>query len=319
MDPRNLSLKPLIFWLEAERPINWRQRFGRESILEVEIGFGYGEFLVHLAQKYPARNFVGLELRWASIRKALRNIAQAKSSNVRLIQADARVALDRLFLPKSLLRAQALFPDPWPKKRHAKHRLFSHAFLILLNSRLVGGGEAHIITDYQPYLDWILEQVPGTGFEAYRKSMPPRFRTKYERKWHESGQKEFYELRLLKQEHVEIPLKEDRPLMTYHVEHFDPDHFDPLNERGDTVAQFKEFLYDPKRQKGMVMVVVAEENLTQHFWIEITQERGRWYIRLAKGCGVVPTMGVQRALDLVRDAAHQQGNITRRNTKKNWA
>jgi tRNA G46 methylase TrmB len=51
MDPRNLSLKPLIFWLEAERPINWRQRFGRESILEVEIGFGYGEFLVHLAQK----------------------------------------------------------------------------------------------------------------------------------------------------------------------------------------------------------------------------------------------------------------------------
>ncbi len=305
MDPRDLSLKHLILWLKTERPIDWRRQFGRETILELEIGFGYGDFLVQLAKKHPERDFVGLELRWASIQKALRNITQAKAHNIRLIQADARVALDRLFLPQSLHRVYALFPDPWPKKRHAKHRLFSHAFLRLLNSRLVGGGEAHIITDYQPYLNWILEQVDGTGFEVNRRSIPPRFGTKYERKWHEGGQREFHELRLLIREHAEIPLKEDIPLMTYHVDHFNPDRFHPLNERGDTVAEFKEFLYDPKRQKGMVMVVVAEENLTQQFWIEIGQERGRWYIRPSKGCGVVPTTGVQRALDLVRDAAHQ--------------
>lgn len=305
MDPRDLSLKPLILWLKAERPINWRQQFGRETILEAEIGFGYGEFLVQLAQKHPERNFVGLELKWAPVRKALRNIAQAKAGNVRLIQVDARVALDRLFLPKSLHRVYALFPDPWPKKRHAKHRLFSHAVLKLLNSRLGSGGEVRIITDCQAYLNWILEQVPGAGFAANCKSIPPRFGTKYERKWHVSGQKEFYELRLLKRDHVEIPLKEDTPLMTYHVEHFDPERFQPINERGDTIAEFKEFLYDPKRQKGMVMVVVAEENLTQHFWIEIGHERGHWYIRPSKGCGVVPTTSVQRALDLVRDAIPQ--------------
>jgi len=221
------------------------------------------------------------------------------------IQADTRVVLDRLFLPKSLHRVYALFPDPWPKKRHAKHRLFSHSFLKLLNSRLVSGGEVRIITDYQPYLNWILEQVPGTGFESYCKSIPPRFGTKYEHKWHESGQKEFYELRLLQQEHVEIPLKEDTPLMTYQVEHFDPDRFHPVNERGDTIAEFKEFLYDHKRQTGMVRVIVAEENLTQHFWIEIGREGECWHIRPAEGCGVVPTMGVQRALDLVHDATHQ--------------
>jgi tRNA (guanine-N7-)-methyltransferase len=305
MDPRDFSLKPFIFWLKAERPIDWQRRFGRETILELEIGFGYGEFLVQLAPKYPERNFVGLELRWAAIRKALRNIAQARAHNVRLMHVDARVALERLFLPKSLHRVHALFPDPWPKKRHAKRRLFSHAFLTLLNSRLAGGGETLIMTDCQPYLNWILEQVPGTGFEAYPKSIPPRFGTKYESKWHESGQKEFCELRLLKQEHVEIPLKEDTPLVTYYVEHFDPDNFRPVNERGDTVAEFKEFLYDPKRQKGMVMVVVAEENLTQHVWIEIGQKRGRWYIRPSKGCGVVSSTGVQRALDLVRDATHR--------------
>ncbi len=305
MEPRDLSLKPLILWLKAERPIDWQRRFGRGTILEVEIGFGYGEFLVQLAKAHPERNFVGLELKWAPVRKALRNIAQARTHNVRLIQADARVAFDRLFLPNSLHRVYALFPDPWPKKRHAKHRLFSHAVLKLLNSRLVSGGEVRIITDCQPYLNWILEQVPGAGFAANCKSIPPRFGTKYEHKWHVSGQKEFYELRLLKRDHVEIPLKEDTPLMTYHVEHFDPERFQPMDERGDTIAEFKEFLYDPKRQKGMVMVVVAEENLTQHFWIEIGQERGLWYIRPSKGCGVVPTTSVQRALDLVRDAILQ--------------
>ena len=305
MNQRNPSFKPLILWLKAERPIKWQQRFGSERILEVEIGFGYGEFLVRLAQTHPERNFVGLELKWASVQKALRNIAQANVTNVHLIQAEARVAFDRLFLPKSLHRVYSLFPDPWPKKGHAKNRLFSHAFLKLLNSRLVGGGEARIITDYQPYSNWILEQVPGTGFEAFCKSIPPRFGTKYERKWHERGQREFYELQLLKQEYVEIPLKEDTPLKSYHVEHFDPDRFQPANERGDIVVEFKEFLYDPKQQKGMALVVVAEQNLTQNFWIEIGQERELWYIRPAKGYGVVPTMGVQRALDLVYDATHQ--------------
>ncbi len=304
MNPGNPSLKSLILWQKAKRPINWRERFRRETILEVEIGFGYGEFLVRQAQAHPERDFVGLELKWASVQKALRNIAKANAINVRLLRTDARIAFDRLFLPQSLHRVHSLFPDPWPKKRHTKHRLFSHAFLRLLNSRLVSGGEARIITDYQPYSDWILEQVPGTGFEVFCKMIPPRFGTKYETKWHESGQREFYELKLLKREHVKIPLKEDRPLKTYHLEQFDPDRFHPMDERGETVIEFKEFLYDPKHRKGMALVVVAEENLTQNFWIEIGQSRERWYIRPAQGCGVVPTAGVQRALDLAYDAAH---------------
>jgi hypothetical protein len=41
MNPRNPSLKPFIPWLKAERPIDWQQRFGREAVLEIEIGFGY--------------------------------------------------------------------------------------------------------------------------------------------------------------------------------------------------------------------------------------------------------------------------------------
>lgn len=275
----------------------------------MEIGFGNGELLVRLALAHPERNFVGLELKWASIQKALRNIGRANATNVRLLQADARVALDRLFMAQSLQRVYALFPDPWPKKRHTRHRLFSHSFLKLLNNRLLNGGEARIITDYQPYVNWILEQVPRTGFEVSCEKIPPRFGTQYERKWHGSGQEEFHEIQLLKREHAEIPLKEDSPLKAYYLERFDPDRFKPKDQRGQTVVEFKEFLYDPKRRKGMVQVIVAEEDLTQNFWIEIGQKGERWHVRPARGCGIVPTVGIQRALDLVYEATKEGSGL----------
>jgi hypothetical protein len=104
---------------------------------------------------------------------------------------------------------------------------------------------------------------------------------------------------------VEIPLKEDIPLKTCYLDHFDSKRFKPVDERGETVIEFKEFLYDPKRQKGMVQVVVAEENLTQYFWIEIGQRRERWHVHPTRGCGIVPTVGVQRALDLVHEATQK--------------
>ncbi|RMF94098.1 MAG: tRNA (guanosine(46)-N7)-methyltransferase TrmB [Nitrospinota bacterium] len=303
MQPRYLSLKSFLPWKQVSHPIDWTAQFGRAAPLEVEIGFGNGAFLVRQAQMYPERNFIGLELEWASVQRALRRIAQANVHNVRLLQVDARTAFERFFLPQSLTYVYSLFPCPWPKKRHAKHRLFSHPFLQLLNSRLVPEGEVQIVTDHYPYLQWVLEQVSDTGFAVHWKQIPPRFDTKYERKWYEQGQEQFYELRLHKITHLDIPVKEEIRVETYWVECFDPDRFQPVNERQAATVEFKEFLYDPKRLKGMVRVVVAEENLVQSFWIEIVQREGRWQIRPARGCDVVPTLGVQRALDLVRDAA----------------
>ncbi len=296
------SLKPLIPWKRTARPIDWRQAFGREAPLEVEIGFGNGEFLVRRALARPAHNFVGIELEWPSTQRALCKLAQANVSNVRLIQADARIALERLFLPRSLHHVYSLFPSPWPKERNIKERLFSQAFLKLLNSRLMAEGETHIVTDHRLYLAWVMEQLPDTGFQVLRKTAPARFDTKYERKWQGEGQERFYDLRLVKHTHQEIPLKEDVELRTYRVPHFDPARFAPTGERAEVIVEFKEFLYDPQRQKGMVRAFVAEESLKQEIWVQIARREPDWHIGLARGCGFVPTAGVQRALDLIRDA-----------------
>jgi tRNA (guanine-N7-)-methyltransferase len=305
MKIRYFSLAPFIAWQQLSRPVNWAGIFGRSARLEIEIGFGNGEFLAQRAQAHPQTNFVGLELEWVSVQRALRRLNQAGISNVRLLQIDARIALERLVQPQSVAHIYTLFPCPWPKERHVKHRLFGHAFLQLLNSRLQPGGSAHLVTDHHPYMEWILEQTTGTGFDVQCAPIPPTYRTKYEQKWLDKGQEEFYDVKLYKQQDQPIPLIEDISLQTHRLDHFDPEAFPLVHERGPISVECKEFLFDPKRQRGMVWVFAIEESLTQNFWIEIVYYNRLWHIRPARGCSVIPTMSVQRALDMVRDAAQR--------------
>jgi tRNA (guanine-N7-)-methyltransferase len=303
MKARYLSLRPFLPWRQVERPVDWARQFGRQAPLEVEIGFGNGGYLVRRARAHPERDFVGIEVEWASVRRALRKTARAEVTNVRLIQVDARVALARLFRPRSLDRVYALFPCPWPKDRHMERRLFSQSFLKLVNSRLVAKGEVRVVTDHQPYLRWMLAQLPDTGFEWRWRAVGPRFGTKYERKWRGQGQEEFYQLRLRKRRHLDLPVQKDVAVAPRFVERFDPERFRPVDGRGDVTLAFKEFFYSPARQKGLVRVVIVEGYLTQHLWIEAAREGNSWSVRVSQACAHVPTAGLQRALDRVRDAA----------------
>jgi tRNA (guanine-N7-)-methyltransferase len=217
--------------------------------------------------------------------------------------ADARVAFDRLLDEKSIQSIHALFPCPWPKQKHAKHRLFSRPFLTLLSSRLVEEGELLLVTDDRIYHGWILKQIPDKGFHIQRDMVPRQFYTKYEEKWHRMGQDEFFQIKLEKKHHLKRPVKEDLTLKTLHIKRFNPQEFRPRNARGEITVDFKEFLYDQEKEKGMVRTVIVEEHFIQHVWIDIAKGSKDWLIQPAKGCSMLPTAGVQRALDLVRDGA----------------
>lgn len=301
--PRYISLQPFVPWREQERPIDWREIFGREGPLEVEIGFGNGEHLVRMAQRYPESNLIGIESSWESTQRALRRLAQVGIPNVRLLQIDARTAFDRLFREKSVDRVYALYPCPWPKERHVKHRLFSKTFLQRVNNRLSPQGRLQIVTDHPLYAEWIVGESKGCGFGVDLQKRPARFGTKYERKWQKVGQEEFFEITLVKQKHLPSPIKEDIPLKTYSLKHFDAGNFKPKNVRNGVSIDFKDFIYDPQRRKAMVLVVAVEENLVQTFWIEIVKKDAYWRIRPAKGSAWIPTAAVQSALDATYQAA----------------
>jgi tRNA (guanine-N7-)-methyltransferase len=298
-----LSLDPIISLEQAHRPIAWPDWFGRTAEMEVEIGFGLGDFLVGRASRHPKRDFVGLETGWPMVRRTLRKIALARLTNVRVLQADARMAIEWYFAERTIHRAMALFPCPWPKERHLRHRLFSNAFLSVLNTRMAEQGEVLVVTDDEPYSRWVVLSAEGAGFEASWQEVRPGYMTKYERKWQSLGQERFYEVRLTKRNHLALSLGKEVPLISRFVTHLDPDSFALEGCRGNLTVEFKERLYDPRRERGMVRCVVEEDRLLQNFWIEIVREPQRWCIRPARGCAIVPTRGVQRALDLVHEAA----------------
>src|SRR5437764_1180743 len=86
------------------RPVSWAEHFPVEQPLDVEIGFGLGEYLIRLAQQHPDRNFVGIEQDWQRVNKALRHIDRVRQtadekvfSNLRLLPIDAWIAFERLF------------------------------------------------------------------------------------------------------------------------------------------------------------------------------------------------------------------------------
>ncbi len=301
------SLKPLILWRGAARPLDWAQVFGRVAPVELEIGLGSGDYLVARAQQHPERDFVGVELEWEGVQRALRKIAGAGLTNARVLLGDARPILWRVIPQQSLARVYSLFPCPWPKKHHHKHRLFDQRQLQLINSKLIDGGEFYLLTDHAEYFQWVLGNITDTGFTAFARTAPPQVNTKYEQKWLAEGQTHFYELTLRKVQHCAVPLLEDIPMETYRVKTFDPARFQPADVREAVHIAFKETRYDPARQIAMTRVVVVEDDLTQHFWLEIVREGDEWRVRPAPGCGVVPTVGVQRALDAVRAACEALG------------
>lgn len=171
--------------------------------IEVEIGFGSGEYLLRRASEHPERLFIGIEKKPGMITEVSKRAESRNLDNIRLIESCAEEAFNNLFPSCSIARAYSLFPDPWPKRKHNKYRLFTKAYLRLLNNRLVSGGEALIVTDSEDYYRWILKQTSDTGFELENGPIPPQFDTRFERKWIKQNVSTFYRIQLNKAEHIE--------------------------------------------------------------------------------------------------------------------
>lgn len=298
----DIVLQSFVDHYDAVRPIVWSDLFCSQGPLDLEIGCGNGEFLARQAQEVHGRNFVGIEQSWERVYKTLRKVAQAELKNVRVLQVDVRVALERLFLPESIDNIYCLFPCPWPKKAHIKHRLFSTDFLRLTNSRLKPGGLLKIVTDFEPYYDWILEQTAQTGFAVKTDTVTPSYDTKYERKWMEQGQKVFFEIDFTKKRNIDVAVPEDKVLKSYSLKHFDPNRFTFEEHHGPETIVLKEFLYDDKKKTAIMRLLVVEGALTQNIWVAVVANKGRWLIVPAQGNRLIPSEGIALAMDLVYQA-----------------
>ncbi|HWO56381.1 MAG TPA: tRNA (guanosine(46)-N7)-methyltransferase TrmB [bacterium] len=127
----------------------------------LEIGPGRGDFLLAEAAAHPERRFVAIEIGRKRHLRLIRRIERRELCNVLLICGDARLVIPRHLPDRSFPAVVVLFPDPWPKRRHAFHRLLQPDFLRELARVLTPGGHMYLKSDVAEYVEWVARQVVG--------------------------------------------------------------------------------------------------------------------------------------------------------------
>jgi tRNA (guanine-N7-)-methyltransferase len=134
-------------------PADWPTLFGADRPLILEIGFGRGAFLLHLARTRPGCNILGLEINNRCLTAAEAAMERERLTNVRVVASMAESALHHLIRPGSLAEVHINFPDPWFKTAHHHRRLMQRDTLDLLLDRMQPGAALYLATDIREYAD----------------------------------------------------------------------------------------------------------------------------------------------------------------------
>jgi len=145
-------------------PLDLAQVFPKPVPLEIDLGCGDGAFLVALAERFPERNFLGIERLIGRVRGACSRAARHDLRNVRVLRVETSYAVKYLLPSQSTAVAHLLFPDPWPKKRHQRRRIVTKEFVAAVHRLLAPDGRFRILTDQEDYFESIRELVGDDVF-----------------------------------------------------------------------------------------------------------------------------------------------------------
>jgi len=138
-------------------PLDLAQLFPQPQPLEIELGCGDASFLVEYARRKPDRNFIGVERLLGRIQKLDRKGRRAGLANLRGVRIESSYFLQHLVPPRSAAVLHIYFPDPWPKKKHRRHRLIGESFPALARAALAPGGVVYLRTDDADYFQQMTE------------------------------------------------------------------------------------------------------------------------------------------------------------------
>lgn len=142
----------------------WHEHFGADRPLWLELACGRGEYTVHVARTRPDVNVVGVDIKGARIHAGATTALQEDLSNAAFVRTRIEL-IEHFFGPGEVDEIWIIFPDPFPKDRHAKHRLTSPRFLDRYRKILAPGGHIHLKTDSDLLFDYTLEVLADQGIE----------------------------------------------------------------------------------------------------------------------------------------------------------
>ena len=150
---------------------------GTPQDLFLEIGFGGGENLAAIAAARPEAGFIGAEPFINGVASLVRHVEQAGLANVRIWDDDVRLILDGM-ANATLAGAYVLFPDPWPKRRHAARRILQPLVLDALARLIRPGGSLVLASDHPVAKSWLLQAACTHPDFTWTARRPQDWRTR---------------------------------------------------------------------------------------------------------------------------------------------
>jgi tRNA (guanine-N7-)-methyltransferase len=173
--------------------------FSNEQPISIEFCSGNGLWIAEKAKRHQDQNWVGVERKFERVRKIWSKIKNLELPNLLAICGEGYFITKHFFLSESISNVYINFPDPWPKTRHAKHRIVQTPFLFEILRILKPGGVITLVTDDELYSKQMIDlNLQVTGFKSlyaapyYTLELPNYGNSYFEDLWREKGKKIFY-------------------------------------------------------------------------------------------------------------------------------
>ncbi len=172
---------------------DFREMFGNDNPVYLEIGCGKGQFAIDHAKAFPDINILAIEKTSNVIVDAAEKAIAEDLPNLMLLRCEAEY-LPKFIPEKSIDRIYLNFSCPFPKKQYAHHRLTHKVFLDIYREILAEDGEIHQKTDNQGLFEFSLESFSSEGFalknvslDLHKSKFEGNIMTEYEKKFSEMG------------------------------------------------------------------------------------------------------------------------------------
>lgn len=168
--------------------------FGNRKPVRLEICSGNGSWIATKAAEDPDSNWVALERKFDRVQKIWAKGQRNDLNNLFTVCGDAFAAAEHYMLSQSLDEVFINFPDPWPKKRHAKNRIVQESFMVHLRRLMKEGAKLTVVTDDEAYAEQVREVLSqDAGFvnchpeKGYITELPGYGTSYFEEMWRDMG------------------------------------------------------------------------------------------------------------------------------------
>lgn len=142
--------------------------FGNSNPVHVEYCSGNGDWIAGKAEQYPEINWLAVEMKFTRVQKIWSKLKNRHLNNLVVLCGEGLMATKEYFPGSSVSHVYVNFPDPWPKRRHAKNRIIQGHFIDEVDRILTADGEVTLVTDDPSYsVQMIDTMLSSSSFSSH--------------------------------------------------------------------------------------------------------------------------------------------------------